>query len=657
MKVSRSILISITNISVLFLFWIGQSYGGDNSSGSEIASYKEPIVKSVEITGVKSFPVSDISKLLLTKPNHWYNYFNKRELSKVNVAVDVNIIRRFYERRGYLFTSVEDSLVFDGNNKVRVLFRVSEGVRTYLSGIATEGGLPPINRKLDKTLKRFKMREPLNGIKVRSAGFVLRDIYKDNGYPYAKTENKYLFNVDSTSVIIVFAVAESVYTINGNVKIDSKGYTRTNVITRELINKPDKAYSKRDIIESEQRLYLSGLFKMINLRKIDSTAVILNDTCRVDFSLTYQERKSSFINVGIGLGREEDFEVVLRGSAKWGYRNIWGTGRKIFIGFKPMFQLTNPEGPLKSFGWSALKEKVEIRPIRWTMELNYIEPWLLNRRVPTSLGFTYEPSTLNPIFNYRYDRIAGELSLLRELDRFTTARLNITTEYIDIKNVPADQQEAFRQEGDNQIRRKISVYGDRDTRDNLFIPQRGSYSFGGIDYVGDVLGGDFHYLKAQFSWSRYQILVGQNILATRLWFGWMDDLGKEGRSSVEDRFLLGGATTVRGYAENTLGPVFIEEDNPGDKLGKPKGGRYMFLGNLEIRRPLFWRFGGTAFIDVGNTYSRLKNITPLSIAFSSGLGIQFFTPIGPIRFDYAVRLKKEFDLSDGNIHLSILYAF
>jgi len=286
-----------------------------------------------------------------------------------------------------------------------------------------------------------------------------------------------------------------------------------------------------------------------------------------------------------------------------------------------------------------------------------VEPWPFNLRVPTSLGFTYQPNTLNPVFGYRYDRVAGELSLLRELNRFTTARMNIRTEYIDIKNVPEDQEEAFRQEGDNQIRRKISLYGDRDTRDNLFAPQKGSYSFMGVDYVGDILGGDFHYLKAQFSWSRYQFLTGQNIIATRVWLGWLDDLGREGRSSVEDRFLLGGATTIRGYAENTLGPAFTEADDPGDKLGKPKGGRYMLLGNLEIRRPLFWRFGGTVFVDAGNTYSHIKEITPISIAFSSGMGLQFFTPIGPIRLDYAVRLKKEFDLSAGNIHFSILYAF
>jgi outer membrane protein insertion porin family len=295
--------------------------------------------------------------------------------------------------------------------------------------------------------------------------------------------------------------------------------------------------------------------------------------------------------------------------------------------------------------------------IRSTFELNYLEPWPLGFKVPAEVKFIWEPHTFEPVLEYRFDKIGGEILLSRELDRFTIAKMNFVTEYINIKDVPEDQQEFFRRQGDNQIRRKVSLFGERDTRDNLFAPQRGSYTFAELNYVGHALGGDFNYWKAQFSWSRYQNLIGQNIFASRLWFGALDDFGKNGNSSIDDRFLLGGATTIRGYVENTLGPVFVEADNPGEQLGKPKGGKYLLLTNMEVRRPLFWRFGGTAFLDVGNTYSRLAEITPLSIAFSSGMGLQFFTPIGPIRFDYAVRLKKEFDLGAGNYHLSILYAF
>jgi translocation and assembly module TamA len=104
-----------------------------------------------------------------------------------------------------------------------------------------------------------------------------------------------------------------------------------------------------------------------------------------------------------------------------------------------------------------------------------------------------------------------------------------------------------------------------------------------------------------------------------------------------------------------LSPKFIQGTE--GLGGIIEGGRYLLVGNIEIRRQLFWRFGGSIFIDGGKAYARLSEITPLSLRFSTGLGIQFFTPVGPIRLDYAIRLKKQFDLGAGLFHFAILYAF
>ncbi len=658
MKASRSTLILISSISVFALFPVVSALAQKSGRPGKSVIDKNTIVGKIEFAGVRSFPQSDIKKLLLTKENHWYNIFNKRRLSKSSVAADVGTIKRFYGRRGFLFTTVRDSMVVaSGNNKAAVIFIVVEGQRTTLSGVSIMGGLKEINGKFDKTLSQFVVGEPINAIRAISGRFILRDIYSDYGYPYARIDNDLALNPDSGQADIMYAVEESLYTVNGKTSIVKTGNTRSGVVLRELVVKPGKGYSRKDILESEQRLYSTGLFKLVNLRRDDSSAETNNDTCRVDFLLSYEERKALFVNGGIGVGREDYFGVVFRLPVQFGHRNLFGTSRKLIVGARPVYQITDPEGPLKSFNPKDLMRKLKLKFIRTTFELNYIEPWLLNYRIPASLRLIYEPYTLKPIFEWRYDRVAGEMTFSRELDRNTIARLNSTIEYLNIRNVPADQQEFYREEGDNQIRRKISLYGERDTRDNIFVPQHGSYSFMGLDYVGGILGGDFTYVKAQFSWSRYQSIMGNNILATRIWAGGLDDLGREGRSSSEDRFFLGGATTVRGFTENRLGPVFVEADDPGDRLGKPKGGRYLLLGNLELRRSLFWRFGGTVFLDAGNTYSYFEDITPISIAFSSGLGMQFFTPIGPLRFDYGIRLKKEFDLGAGSYHLSILYAF
>jgi outer membrane protein insertion porin family len=78
---------------------------------------------------------------------------------------------------------------------------------------------------------------------------------------------------------------------------------------------------------------------------------------------------------------------------------------------------------------------------------------------------------------------------------------------------------------------------------------------------------------------------------------------------------------------------------------------------LEIRRPLFWRLGGTAFIDAGNVFEKIETTRLDGIISSAGLGLQFFTPVGPINFEYGFKLQRELDLQEGSYHLTILYAF
>ncbi len=654
MRISRAYRsISILISSISFLFISPASAPAQDQPEEQSISLRRRVVEKVDLLGIVSFDHSDIKGLLYTKPNHWYNFLRKRELSKSNVNLDKGIIKRFYGRRGFLFTEVNSIIGRAPHNKATVTFSVYEGKRVYLAEIKLEGGLEEINRRFDKILNDFEMGRPVDAEEVASNGFRLRDLYFNNGYPYAKIYSRFRFSFDSSQVSITYAVAESTLTFYGQTAIPNDAYTRQFVIRRELLVKPGKLYSQKDVTDSEQRMYSLGLFKLVSLRREDSTAVVVNDTGRVDFSLSLRERKSYFVNFGIGLGPQPGFPLTLRSTARWGNRNILGTGRQVNFSVSPYFRISKAGGGLDAPKLSDLGKGLRLSLIKSTIELDYITPWLLIYRVPVTAKAIYEPYTLNVDPSYRYDRIAGEVVFSRELDKYSTARITANTEYINILNVPAQQEEAYKRElGDNGIRRRLLFYAERDTRGNILVPQKGAYSFAGLDYVGGILGGDFSYVKAQAMWSRFNLITGQNILATRIWLGFLDDRLKGGRSAPTDRFMVGGSTTIRGFGENDLGPKFILNN-----VLSPEGGRYLMIGNAEIRRPLFWRFGGTMFFDAGNTYARWEEITPISIRFSTGLGLQFFTPIGPIRLDYAVRLQKQFDLGAGLYHFAILYAF
>ena len=166
------------------------------------------------------------------------------------------------------------------------------------------------------------------------------------------------------------------------------------------------------------------------------------------------------------------------------------------------------------------------------------------------------------------------------------------------------------------------------------------------------MGGDNNFFETTFSWARYNLFGRKkilNVLATRIKLGYAEELTHKDYVPTFDRFYMGGASTMRGFKENSLGPM--------DETGTPIGGKVMILGNAEYRRALIWKFGYTIFVDAGNIWGRVKDVNLNNFKLSSGLGLQFFTPVGPLRLDYGRQLPIKKSPQSGRFHISILYAF
>lgn len=94
------------------------------------------------------------------------------------------------------------------------------------------------------------------------------------------------------------------------------------------------------------------------------------------------------------------------------------------------------------------------------------------------------------------------------------------------------------------------------------------------------------------------------------------------------RFFAGGMNSVRGYAYRDLGPR--------DNLGNAIGGKLLTVVSAEYEHYLFDNWGVAAFIDGGNAY----NPDNIRIKTGAGLGVRWYSPIGPIRVDFAVPLSQ-----------------
>jgi translocation and assembly module TamA len=107
------------------------------------------------------------------------------------------------------------------------------------------------------------------------------------------------------------------------------------------------------------------------------------------------------------------------------------------------------------------------------------------------------------------------------------------------------------------------------------------------------------------------------------------------------RFFAGGDTSVRGYAYKSLGPT--------DPFGNVVGGENLLVGSIELDQLIADNWALAAFIDSGNAYDELKEF---DTATGVGVGIRWFSPLGPIRFDVAVPLEQGAP-DDYRIHITL----
>jgi translocation and assembly module TamA len=127
---------------------------------------------------------------------------------------------------------------------------------------------------------------------------------------------------------------------------------------------------------------------------------------------------------------------------------------------------------------------------------------------------------------------------------------------------------------------------------------------------------------------------GRSVLAARALAGLAKGAG-EFSLPPDQRFYAGGSATIRGYPYQSVGPLF-PAGTPA--AGSPIGGTAITAAGFEVRQRFLSNFGAAAFVDGGQVSASLKAV-PDEFRIGVGIGLRYYTPIGPIRLDVAVPTK------------------
>ncbi|MBD3277650.1 MAG: BamA/TamA family outer membrane protein [Candidatus Aegiribacteria sp.] len=505
----------------------------------------------------------------------------------------------------------------DEVNIVRI--DVQSGRRSMLSGLVFSGNTVFTADSLAQFYPG-ETGDPITPDDTLSFRNRIASAYNRRGYIYSQIDLRLLdfgsTETEESDRALECNVSEGRQAFLDSVSVNGLETVRRKVVTRELLIHSGDSLNMELLRQSISSIYQLGLFRDVRFSYDPHS----EDSSLVDLSITVNE--TDYRRVDIGTGYVSPSAVF--GSVSWLHPNIMGNNQTLKVGIYLLEYIGSREGR-------------RIEP-----EIIYQEPWFLSSRWQWQLKFGYL-YLFTPAIRQRSYSVTS--TFVRDLTR----HLEFSTAYsLEYEKYNEWEEDNGFTDTDWRTTSSITASLIHDTRNPVLDPVRGHWMMGEGKLSGGVLGGrDFYRVRSE---ARLFRQLGRSlVLAGRLRLGGAFPYGDDTTIPPDDRFFLGGGTTVRGYPFNSLGPE--------DDQGNPLGGRIEILSNFEVRVRIFGNLGAVLFTDAGGLWTSLEEVSFETTGFGTGFGLRYHTVFGPIRLDYGFAPTWRNSLKRGKIYLGIGHAF
>ena len=606
-------------------------------------------VVDINIIGNKHFSDKEIKEVFAVKESSWTRLLSKSDrYAKEKLAASLENLKALYLNDGYVRFSVDNAVLNISEDKSSVFIEVSlsEGEQ-YQFGEINFLGKPTFETSELKELVTFGAKEKYSQAKLDATTAALKSRYGNEGYYLAQIRPVPRINDETKVVDIDYYIdpARPIYVrrinFTGNLK------TQDEVLRREMRQLEGSLASSDKIQLSRTRLMRTGFFKNVNV----DVKPVPNQPDQVDVNYTVEEQPSGSSTIAAGYSQSGGvtFQLDLT------QNNFMGTGDRV-------------------------KASLSRSETRDSYSLGYTDPYFTENGVSQGISAYYRETKYDDrnVSNYVTDAYGATLNYSYPVDetKRVSAGLNIDNTTVrggSRLGVSSVQQiiddggtfEKFNNDQDefsgrtgfkNEYQSYNLLFGwDYSTLDRPVFPNKGM-----SHTVDATIGlGDASYQKLVYRGNIYQPIYKDWVARGYTKLGYGNNL------PFYENFYAGGYGSVRGYEASTLGPKsqsyndaidddvrFKDEEVGGNALvsfGTELILPMPFKGDWADQvRPVLFAEGGQVF-DTTDKEDRTF-IDPASgkdtgvplltqdnkLRFSAGLGVTWYTPIGPISLSYAV---------------------
>ena len=627
-----------------------------------IKEHEQVSVRRVSFLGNKSIPESELRAVMITGADSIFNFGSGGPFRQDAFDRDVYLISSLYLDRGYWSANVSAPRVqlTPDRSGIELTLIISEGPQYHVRSLRIferdkDGNeVEPIGgRRHLREMIKAKPGDVFNRADIAKDIQDVRTMYRDAGYANVDADPKPDLDAEAHEADVLIPIQRGPLVRFNRIEIRGNTKTRDKVLRRELEIAEGELFSETKLERSKRRVLALGYFE-----RVDVSTEQADDPTSINVNIEVAERPTGTFQVGAGFSSIESFIAT----AQVQQANLFGTGQSLSI-----------QGQI-----SGLRQLVNVR---------YFEPYLFDSDFSASIDLFDQLRIYN---DFSQTSVGGSLTIgypiiqpqLRAAMSYNLQRDKVSTESTSTFFGTASAVSVFQRlplanlfnDGYTSSVRPTLTF---DTRDNRLFPTSGVFLQASAELATSHLASQNQFLRYRTT-GRFYYPIGAGIVLKLNTESGVVTSPKEDGVPIFARFFLGGILDVRGYRLRTLGPRLplnagLDPNSRPITNGANIGGNVMYYQNLELEFPIVDKVGirGVIFTDAGNAWNLEDlyctaagggQINGVSGAFggknyavndpcftfpgslaklrtSYGAGIRWFSPLGPLRFEYGFPVK------------------